>query len=98
MLFRPDIRLNHVERAIDVTTKMLEARASLQLLLKDEYYKSVSGWVAYLKEKMQLQKKSVMETVCDLADREFDTFRILLLMAAAIEVVEEQARPENPGL
>ena len=84
--------LSRLDRAVEVVQRMLRARAALQLILGNKYCRVVPGWASFIKEKMQLEKKSPIEVVCDLAEREFDSYRQLILLAAAIEVVEEEAR------
>jgi hypothetical protein len=84
--------LNSIDRALSMTAKMLNARASLQVLLGNGYQSFVKGWVALIRERKRERGCSPIEIMCDLAEKERDQMLLLAMLAATLEVVEEEAR------
>jgi hypothetical protein len=86
------MQLNRVECALDMVERMLRARAAAQLLLKDKYGLIIGGFKSQFRENMAEEKKSPVEILCDRAEKVTDQNTLIWMLAATIELVEEDAR------
>ena len=83
---------NNIERALDSVSRMIQARAALQTILRGDYKNIVSAWINAIKEAMRNTGKSPVEVLCMLSEKETSGMILLGLLAATLEIIEEEAR------
>jgi hypothetical protein len=88
----PEMPLSDMDRALSAVRRMMEARAALQMMLKSDYPGFINGWKMAIQEAMHDRKKSAMEVLCDMAERQRDQLFLLAMLAATLELIEDDAQ------
>lgn len=84
--------LNPVEQALEMTDRMIRARAALHVLLGDKYGTIVRGWKSAIREKMDRENGDLFSVCHAMLVDQFDGRLQLEILAAALEVLEEDVR------
>jgi hypothetical protein len=84
--------LNRIEEALEITNRMIEARAAAQQILAKKYWTIVQPWKDSIREMMAATGKGPVEVCCDILKDSTSGMLMLEVLAATLEVIEEDAR------
>jgi hypothetical protein len=84
--------ITRVERVREFANRMLEARTSLQILFEARYQEKVCGNKAGIRNAMRIEGKSAFEVCERLIEFKNGALTQLEILAATLEIIEEDAR------
>lgn len=79
---------------IEMTARLYECRTAARSILGAGFDSTLEPWRAVIAARMQAQHCSVLQAVIDLGAPLVDGLALMLLMAAAVELIEQPASVE----